>query len=161
MEGWSEFFLGELGAAAAVAGLFVVAITINVERILQSKFLPGRAALTLIVIGAAVTLSGIALFPRQPLSFFGWESIAGGAVTIAAGIRHTVAAYRGRGKTDPYWWSYSPLILIAVCAVPWLIGGTLMVGGSDAGVYWIASGVLVSMVTTLMTGWVLLIEILR
>jgi modulator of FtsH protease len=161
MEGWTEFFLGEVGATAAIAGLFNVAITINIERILQSQFLPGRAALTLLVIGAAMTLSGLALFPRQPLPIFGWEAIATGVIIAASGIRHAVHAFAARGKTDPLWWSILPLILILICAAPLAIGGGLLVADARAGMYWVASGILVAMATTLITGWVLLVEILR
>jgi hypothetical protein len=161
MEGWTEFFLGELGAAAAIAGLFVVAISINIERILKSQFLPGRAALTLIVVGAAMTLAGLGLFPRQSLAVFGWESLAAAvAITIPA-LRHTARAFAERGKGDPLWWSLMPLVLVAICVVPLVIGGVQLIGDADTGMYWVASSILVAMAITLITGWVLLVEILR
>jgi hypothetical protein len=161
MEGWGEFYLGELGATAAIVGLFVVAISINIERIMQSQFLPGRAGLTILVIGAAVIISGLALFPHQALPIFGWESIAASGLIAVAGIRHTVVSVRERGKGDPLWWSLIPLVLIVTCAVPFLIGGVYLAAGAEAGMYWVASGVLVATAITLVSGWVLLIEILR
>ena len=40
MEAWHDFFVGELGAAAALAGLLFVSLSVNQERILK---LPGLA----------------------------------------------------------------------------------------------------------------------
>jgi modulator of FtsH protease len=45
---WSDFFVAEVGAAAALSGLVVVAISINLKRILTVPVLPGRAAETLL-----------------------------------------------------------------------------------------------------------------
>jgi hypothetical protein len=40
---WHDLFVAVAGAAAALAGLVFVAVSINVERILQYKGLPERA----------------------------------------------------------------------------------------------------------------------
>lgn len=40
-------------------------------------------------------------------------------------------------------------------------GGALLIAGSDTGLYWIGTGVIVMMVFALQNGWVLLVEILR
>ncbi len=45
---WSAFFAAQVGAAAALAGLVIVAISINIARILSHPLLPGRAAETLV-----------------------------------------------------------------------------------------------------------------
>ena len=54
MEAWTDFFVAEVGAAAALAGLLVVAISINIAKIMGFPLLPGRAAQTLIIIGGAL-----------------------------------------------------------------------------------------------------------
>jgi len=44
MDGWTDFYVAEVGAAAALAGLLVVAISINIQRIMQYPALrAGRA----------------------------------------------------------------------------------------------------------------------
>jgi hypothetical protein len=54
-----------------------------------------------------------------------------------------------------------PFGLVAISAIPPIIGGALLVAGNEAGLYWIATGVILSFVATLTNGWVLMIEILR
>src|SRR6185312_6154219 len=48
MPEWTDFFVAEVGASAALAGLVIVAISINVTRIISYPWLPGRAAETLV-----------------------------------------------------------------------------------------------------------------
>jgi hypothetical protein len=43
-EQWTELFVASAGASAALAGLVFVAVSINVERILQFPGLPERAS---------------------------------------------------------------------------------------------------------------------
>jgi hypothetical protein len=54
-----------------------------------------------------------------------------------------------------------PLGMVAVSALPEIIGGALLIAGQEAGLYWIGTGIILSFVATLQNGWVLLIEILR
>jgi hypothetical protein len=65
---WSDFFVAELGAAAALTGLVIVGISINVTRILAMPGLIGRAAETLIAPTGLLVISTFALVPHQP----GW-----------------------------------------------------------------------------------------
>jgi modulator of FtsH protease len=161
MEGWSDFFVAEVGAAAALAGLLVVAVTINVERILKYPLLPGRAAETIIIVGAALVVGCLGLFPRQPPVWFGLEALAAGLFVGATGLWHLRAAILRRNAGDPLTWTLVPLIVLALAVLPTVVGGILLIGGDEAGMYWIAVGLILSFVATLQNGWVLLIEILR
>jgi hypothetical protein len=55
---WANFFVAEVGASAALTGLLVVAISINLARILSFAQLPERAAEGLITLVAAFVLAG-------------------------------------------------------------------------------------------------------
>ena len=161
MEGWSEFFVAEVGAAAALAGLLVVAVTINVDRILKYPLLPGRAAETIIIIGATLVVGCFALVPRQPSSWFGLEALAVSLFVAATGLWHLRDALLRRNAGDPMTWTIVPLLFVALAVVPTLVGAALLIAGNEVGMYWIGVGVITSFIATLQNGWVLLIEILR
>jgi modulator of FtsH protease len=161
MEGWHEFFLAEVGAAAALAGLLVVAMSINIEKIMGMPTLPPRAAQTLIIISAALVLSSLGLFPSQPEAVFGWEAIVTGIVVALTGVLEVRQIFARRDKADPLFWSLYPLALVLLVALPPIVGGALLIGGDTNGGYWIGVGIIVMFVTTLQGGWVLLVEILR
>ncbi len=40
--GWHDFFVAQVGAAAALTGLLFVALSLNITRILQYAWLPAR-----------------------------------------------------------------------------------------------------------------------
>jgi presenilin-like A22 family membrane protease len=44
---WTNFFLSAAGASAALAGLVLVAISVNISRLLQFSHLPARAGATI------------------------------------------------------------------------------------------------------------------
>lgn len=161
MEGWTDFFVAEVGAAAALAGLLVVAVSINVEKIMSFPLLPGRAAQTLIIIGGALLIASFALLPRQPPAVFGTEALVVGLVVGFSGAVQLRGASRQRAAGDPLTWTIVPLGMVALSALPEIVGGALLVAGAEAGLYWIATGIILSFVATLQNGWVLLIEILR
>jgi modulator of FtsH protease len=62
---WHEMFVAAAGAAAALAGLVFVAVSINVERILSFHGLPERALQTILLLLAAVVVSLVSLIPQS------------------------------------------------------------------------------------------------
>jgi hypothetical protein len=76
-EGWGELFLAEAGASAALGGLLFVAVSINLDRIIALRSLPG-AALGAIVLLVAVLVSTFALVPGQPRWVLGTEVLVVG-----------------------------------------------------------------------------------
>ncbi len=47
---WADFAVGVAGATAALAGLLFVAVSVNIQRIMQFAYLPARAGQTLIML---------------------------------------------------------------------------------------------------------------
>lgn len=157
---WANFFIAEVGAAAALSGLVIVAISINLQRILSFPQLPGRAAEMLILLVGALLACSFALIPAQPPKVFGGEILGAGLLmtVLPIGIQ---ARQLPIMKTQPVnWWLWRHLI--ALCAgLPVLIGGFCLLAGAGSGRYWLAAGILATLAATVWNAWVLLIEILR
>ena len=62
---WTDFFIAEVGATAALAGLIIVAISINVQQILSIGHLPGRAREALTLLFGALLICSLALIPGK------------------------------------------------------------------------------------------------
>jgi modulator of FtsH protease len=158
MEGWSEFYLAEVGAAAALAGLLVVAMSINIEKIMAAPTLPTRAAQPLVIVGSALALASLALFPGQSTALFGWEAVAAGAIVALSAIR---TMWVTRHTNDGMIGILFTLVFAVLTALPPIVGGSLLIGGAQSGLYWIGAAIIVWFAATLLSGWALLVEILR
>ncbi len=73
---WANFFVAEVGASAASSGLVVVAISINLSRILSFPQLPGRAAEALVIPVGVLAFTSAGLVPNQPTMLLGAEGLA-------------------------------------------------------------------------------------
>ena len=157
---WSDFFLGEVGAAAALAGLVIVAVSINLQRILAFPQLPGRAGEMLIMLVGALLASSVALLPGQPAKIFGWEILTIGAFVTVAPLWIQIRALIAVKDQPLHWWLWR-LVIVFLAGLPMIAGGILLIAGDESGVYWVAASVLVIVAATVWNAWVLLVEILR
>jgi modulator of FtsH protease len=157
---WSDFFVAEVGAAAALSGLVVVAISINLQRILTVAVLPGRAAETLVMLVCAMLISSFGLFPGQPPFIFGIEAIAFGVVLCVVSIYTQLRTLSLMKGAPVHWWAMR-LFVSLIVIVPLLAGGALLYIDNSAGMYLIGLGVLALLSAGVFNSWVLLIEILR
>ena len=157
---WSDFFVAELGALAALTGFVVVAISINLSRILAFPWLPGRAAEALIGPVGAMTVTGLALVPGQPAALLGAEIFAVGLVTVLASTIIQVRARGVRKDTTPA----QRIVRIAASegvTLAFAVGGALLILGRTAGLYWIAAGDIACLIAIVLSAWVLMVEIMR
>src|SRR5215472_12861266 len=74
MEAWGGFFIAQVGASAALAGLIFVAVSLNLTKVLALSHLPTRAFQALIVLMEILIVSSLALVP-QTVPLFGGEAI--------------------------------------------------------------------------------------
>jgi modulator of FtsH protease len=65
------------------------------------------------------------------------------------------------GHSIPTMWSFTRALLSSAPSIPIVVAGALLMLGWGGGLYWIAAGVILSLVAGILTAWVLLIEILR
>ena len=64
-EGWGDLFLAGAGASAALGGLLFVAVSINLDRIVALRSLPGAALGAIVLLVAVLMVSMVALVPGQ------------------------------------------------------------------------------------------------
>jgi hypothetical protein len=100
-DGWGELFLAEAGASAALAGLLFVAISINLERILQGTGLPGRAGEAIVLLVAVLVVSTLGLVPGQSPTVLGAELLGAGLVAWLILVVIDVRAVRSRVGQPP------------------------------------------------------------
>jgi hypothetical protein len=147
---WHDFFIGTIGAAAALTGLLFVAISINLE--------PGRAAGTLGILVSALVVSGFALAPGQGRHALGIEIAAVGAAVALQAI------WVSHGKVapgEPRLWRVEHLATLLLPSVALIVGGLTLIAGRGGGFYWVLAAILLAFVSASINAWVLLVEIKR
>ncbi len=159
-EPWHEFAVMVGGAAAALAGLLVVAMSINIEQIVAEKALPRRAAAALIMTVFPSILSMCILIPDQSTDVLGIELILLAAALGASVPRFNRPSTRTGHQTVRQWVG-SALIPMLLLLVPLLLAGIGMITTSLGGMYWLPVAVFAALFGGLVQAWVLLVEIRR
>jgi len=158
MQGWDNFFVAEAGAAAALAGLLFVAVSINLSRILEFPNLPARAAEALLSLLSVLVVSTFALVPGQAPRTYGLEIGLTGLLTWAVQTNLLRRCY-------PFDRQYSnPVVRIAMNQLPPLTvvaAGALLWAGHPDGIYWMVPATLMAFAAGIFGAWVLLVEIQR
>jgi small neutral amino acid transporter SnatA (MarC family) len=137
-----------------------VAISINLKQVIESAGLADRAASALLLL-LAILIAGLLLaMPDQPVAVLGVEAAA---TAIAAGIITTLLGVRGLRKSEPQFRrNFTQNVATNIAALaPILIGGVLMLGGGEAGFYWVGAGMCLAIIKAVSEGWIFLVEINR
>jgi hypothetical protein len=156
---WGDFALAITAAAATLAGLLFVAVSINLQRILAFPNLPARAAQTLILFITPL-LTGLFVVVPQPRAALAPELLATGAVIGTVLLVIDARSPRSDQET-PLTWIVArvfPAIVSGGCLVA---AGATLLAQAGGGLYWLVPSVLAALIFGLVNAWVLLVEILR
>jgi hypothetical protein len=157
---WSDFSVAVVGASAALTGLLVVAVSINVERILAGDALTGRSLNAMVLFVVPLVVGVLVLVPGQPRTGLGVELALTGAA--AGGCLLRINRPGSRGTLEPLLsWVLVRLLPSATITGGLLAAGVSLLAGAGGGLYWVVPVVLVSFLGGLATAWVLLIEVRR
>ena len=159
-DGWENFFLAEVGAAAALGGLLFVGVSLNLAKIRSFAALPGRALDALLLIMGVLILASLMLIPGQPIALLAAEAIVVGLVLWLPATVRNVRTLSGIDVQNRRHFVQN-LVFLQFAVLPYIVGGLVMLGGSLAGLYWIAAAILISFVKAVLDAWVLLVEINR
>jgi hypothetical protein len=156
---WHDLFIAEAGAAAALAGLLFVAVSINLKQILAYPVLPSRAAAALVTLVLALVISTFALVPGQSTRLLGLELLLASAPTWLALLWSRLR--NGRSEYQQPVEYAIELGLMQLAIVPFVVAGISLLAESGGGLYWTVPGLVFVFVAAADNAWVLLVEIVR
>ena len=155
---WAGFAEAEVAAASALAGLLVVACSININRIIKIPWIVSRLEGTLVLFGAVLIVATLLLVPGQPRVVLGIEIAAVGGVAAwgvfaARGLPAIDSEYRKNGVV------VATLGVLAAAMIA--AAGVFVALGVLGGLYWLVPGTVLAFTIGLGNAWVALVEILR
>jgi hypothetical protein len=161
MDAWTSFFLGELSAAAALAGLLFVSLSVNQARILALGRTADRGLEALAMLFLVLVVTSLPLIPGQPLRLLGAEMLVIALTTLCVlvpmqiGYLRSLEPIHRRRSMVQVWANRTAVGIIALAGVVQVSRGDMV------GIYILPLGILLTFVAVAASAWVLLIEINR
>lgn len=159
LDGWSEFNVAMIGATAALAGLVIVASSVNIEVIVKAGHLTSRLASGIVGLTLAIVGSAVGLIPRVSPVVYGTVVILSALVAGAVAVIATRSIYTNRSPANQLKPLRAAIGFLAPLA--YLVGGILLLSSPSAGLMWLAAGAIAAIAASLMISWVALVEVLR
>jgi hypothetical protein len=170
MSGWENFFVGELGASAALTGLVFVGVSVNLTKILGSSYLPNRALEALVALVAVLFMCSLLLIPGQSFLATGIEVLLIGLIDWMTMLLLQRNSLRKMQAQDHR--TFARIILdhrtfariILVCqmaALSFVIAGIVLLISGTNGLYWIVAATLLSFLAAFNDAWILIIGFKR
>lgn len=156
---WSNFAVASVGIAGALTGLLFVALSLNLDFILDNGHLPARAGTALATLLAIAVVNLLVLAPGWHASGFG---VASGvcAVALLAFVLSTCRATLVRRQPgDPLAWVVQPLVINLVTPALLVALGVQVARGAGLGLLPVVT--ICGLITAVWEAWVLVIEIRR
>jgi hypothetical protein len=161
LDGWSDFFVATVGAAAALAGLIIVAMSVNIKTIVDSPAMPSRAAVTIGSLVLLVVVGAAGLIPAITPTVLGVVTLVG-TVGLALLVTQSSRMLVRHRSDAPPGANLGKIALEVLQLIPFAVGAVLLIsGGVAAGMVAIALGFLTAFVLSAINAWVLLVEVLR
>lgn len=161
MSGWENFFVGELGASAALTGLIFVGVSINLTKILALSSLPNRALEALVALVVVLFISSLLLIPGQTFLAMGLEVLLIGLLDwITTGLLQLTILRKMQAQYRLAYVS-SIVVICQAAALSFVMAGVVLLLSGSSGLYWIVAATLLSFLAAFTDAWVFLIEINR
>ena len=159
LEPWKDFNVAMAGAPGALAGLAIVAASVNIGDIVKDNSLTARLASGVVTLVLALIASAVGLVPGLSLAGYGIAVLA--ATLVAAGF-HVVASRQIFLNKDPM--NRLRPVKAAVGFVPlmsYLAGAMLLLTDNTSGLTYLAIASILAIISALLVSWVVLVEVLR
>ncbi|WP_258185913.1 hypothetical protein [Microbacterium sp. PAMC22086] len=147
------------GATAALAGLVIVAASVNIAEIVKSRTLTARLLAGIAALLLALAMSALGLIPDIDGPWFGAAAVVASLLAAvfqvhATRIIATDPSPEDRARPLKYLVGFLPIFA-------YLAAGVLVWIGHPAGLYLAAAGCLLAIVSAVVVSWVALVEVLR
>ena len=165
MDEWHDFFLATAGAAAVLAGLVFVSVSINLEMIMSDPAygLAGRALEALVLLVAVLIVTILLLVPAQGAVVAGVEVLVVGIADWAAIVAIQLLQLRNWHSLEATLRGHFVVrvVLGQVAVLPLVAAGIAVLSWGVSGLYLLVAGVVLSFLVAVEGAWVLLVEIHR
>lgn len=159
LERWSEFNVAMVGATAALAGLVIVASSVNIAEIVKTRSLTARLAAGIAALVLAIVGSGLGLVPEISPAWFGILLAIAAALAGVFQVQATRAIFADH---DPAAQAKLVKSIFGFLPIAAYLAGAVAVGaGSPSGLFLVAAGCILAIVTGIVVSWVALVEVLR
>ncbi len=156
---WSEFNVAMAGATAALAGLVIVAASVNIDKIISAGTLTARLGAAIASLVLALVASAVGLIPGLDPTWYGIVVLLG-ALTAGVFQFHATRVI----VTDPtpeQRGRFAKAVLGFLPVAVYVASGVMLVLGSTSGLVLAAAGCLLAIVAAIVVSWVVLVEVLR
>jgi len=160
LEAWAGFGTAMAGVSGALAGLLIVAMSVNIDVIVASRTLPARSGAAIATLVLTVALSCLILVPDTSPLAFGIEVLVG---TAFAWIFELLAVRRVLRSDDQQPRSRPSVLVVGMLPLAaFTIGGVLLVAGlADPGMIVVAVACVLAICSAVTISWVTLVEVRR
>jgi hypothetical protein len=161
---WHDVLIASSAAAATLAGLILTAMAVNIDAILKYSSLPPRAGSAVGSLIYVLILNVAALIPGVSPSTLGWLTIVAllAPIAIQTDVMVRQLQIRPRQSFNRLW---SKVLLAVGQVAPFIVSGIAFFGGVGGGVttglVWMIVGSIAVFVGSVVTAWILLVEIRR
>ena len=159
LEGWNEFNVAMAGATAALAGLVIVAASVNIGDIIKAESLTARLASSIATLVLAIISSAVGLIPGITGTWYGIVMLVGVACAVVFQVSATIRIMENHHPENRMRVGKSVLGFLPLAA--YAVGGILLLVGSPTGLVLFAVGSILAIVVALVVSWIVLVEVLR
>jgi hypothetical protein len=160
LHGWSEFNVAMVGATAALAGLVIVAASVNIAKIIKAASLTARLASAITGLLTALISSAVGLMPGTDQVWYGATVIVVAAIAGSFSVQAARRLFENQNPANGLRGPRSAVLFLTPIA--YAVGGVLLLSGAvTSGLVWLAVGSIIAIVVALIVSWVVLVEVLR
>lgn len=159
LDAWSEFNVAMVGATAALAGLVIVASSVNIAEIIKSATLTARLAAAIASLVLAIVVTGMGLVPDIGPIAYGAMIAAGAVVAAIFQVHATITITRDIAPARVSRFFKSALGFAPVVA--YLVAAATLMLDVPGGLLVAAVATLLAIVAAIVVSWVALVEVLR